>query len=321
MNFQVSWHHAANADSPVRGFRKLSAHESITVGRESGADILLSDEAVSRLHAEIFVDGVGVHVKDRGSANGLKLAGRRVTETQWPPGQSLQIGPFLFELTGQPEAGNSEIVIPSQAAAFAPRPTADRPPHGRIKLGEVYNRAKQNDPLAVRDLFSGFLGQTEQIVDCGYLGSLGIIFPVHCFWTVTNSRVCGLMVHYAGWVSFQFGFIKSLNRATFNQPSLIKLWVVVVGWLVFGVGVGLARSINWLIDGQFLYAAFGFLATIGIFALTPVVVWVYYRFEKTGCVFWTQELVPIWIFSDRHSIHSAQRFISVFTDQKQLLGD
>jgi FHA domain len=327
MAFQLSWHHTSDAASPHRGYRKLQHSDSLTIGRETGVDILLKDAAVSRLHAEIWVDGQGVHVKDRGSSNGIKLDGRRITEAGWLPGQKLQVGPFIVELAPQAAGQQPAMMdVPSRLnpmGGAGPQPTRMGEPFqspGRIKLGEVYRRAIRNDKNSVRDMFNGFLGRNEQVIDCGYLGSLGIFFPTHSFWCVTDARVCGMMVNYAGWVNFQFGFIKALNRASFNQPSLIGLWLTLIFWFLFAI-VMLVQSIYLLINFAMFVGILGLLATTGIVALTPVVVWLYHRYEKAGCVFWTVEDEPIWIFSDRHSIVSSQRFMSIFNDQKRLLGD
>jgi len=343
MSFQVSWSQSADQSSQVRGLKQLNPSDSLTIGREEGVDILLKDGTVSRLHAEIYLDAAGVHIKDAGSANGTRLAGQRIKEANWLPGQKLEIGPFVLELApgavmpaphaqsgpkSQGSAGNSQAQIfvpeiPSQAMGLDSRPISRiREPlqRGRIQLGEVYRQAKTDNRPAVEELFSGFLGHNEKVIDCGYLGAIGLLFPEHSFWCVTNSRICGLRINYAGWVGFQFGFIKALNRATFNQPSLIKLWIVVILWLLFAVSWFLA-SLASAFSGQgsvFALVLFTFLS-LGLTALTPWVIWLYHRFEKSGCVFWTQELVPIWIPSDRHNVHAAQRFVRVFTDQKSMI--
>jgi hypothetical protein len=332
MAFQLSWYHSSDRSAPHRGFRQIAASDSVTVGREEGSDVLLRDQAVSRLHAEIFVDDRGVHVKDMNSANGIRMDGNRVKETVWMPGQKLSVGPFVIELSAQPSGEPSEIVIPNRnpTAMSARLDSRIEEPGagGRIELGEVFQRARQNHKPSVSELFSGFLGRTEHVVDCGYLGALGFIFPEHSFWCVTNSRVCGLLVNRGGWMNFDFGFLKSLNRAVFVQPSLLKLWAMVICWLVLTLLVSLTLF-GWTWWSVFLSSGLTFLAWIlaiavfllgigGGIMLIPWVVRVYYRWFKAGCIFWTREHVPIVIPSDRYSLRDAQRFISVFTDQKRM---
>lgn len=333
MAFQLSWYHSSDQSAPHRGFRQIAASDSVTVGREEGSDILLRDKAVSRLHAEIFVDDRGVHVKDMNSANGIRMDGSRVKETVWMPGQKLSVGPFVIELSAQPSSAPSEIVIPNRNPTIMDSRLDSRMEEpgsgGRIELGEVFQRARQNHKPSVTQLFSGFLGRTEHVADCGYLGAIGFIFPEHSFWCVTNSRVCGLLVNSGGWLNFDFGFLKSLNRAVFVQPSLLKLWIWVISWVV--VSLLVARGLFELTWRGVFFSSFSsalaytlgiivfLLALGGGIVLIPWVVRAFYRVFKAGCIFWTTEHVPIVIPSDRHSLRDAQRFISVFTDQKRML--
>jgi hypothetical protein len=329
MAFQLTWYHEAEKATPHRSYKELSRTHSLTVGREEGADIVLKDRAVSRLHAEIYIDGSGVQIKDAGSSNGIRLDGRKIKQAPWLPGQILAIGPFYFELASQ--AAPSEIIAPSPPSSQFNSRFHEPAERGRIQLGEVFDRARQNDKGSVRALFSGFLGRSEQVVDCGYLGAIGYVFPEHSFWCVTNSRVCGLVINRGGWMSFNFGFIKSLNRAVFVQPSLILLWIALISWGLFTLMMALstASATDYLV---YVWLGSGFLAKLISFVVFAVVVgiggillpWVvraYYRFVKSGCVFWTRELVPIVIPSDRNSLRDAQRFIAVFTDQRNMLGD
>jgi pSer/pThr/pTyr-binding forkhead associated (FHA) protein len=329
--FQISWYHSSDHSAPHRGFRQLKLAESVTVGREDGADILLKDKAVSRLHAEIYVDGGGVHIRDRNSSNGIRIDGKRINEAIWVPGQKLAVGPFVLELAPSSAGTSPDIVVPSHKPSIAPSRLAEPSPGGRVELGDVFVRARQNDKHAVHELFSGFLGRTEQMIDCGYLGALGFIFPEYSFWAVTNSRVCGLLINHGGWMNFNFGFTKSLNRALFVQPSMVTLWITLILWVIGTVLVSLSMFI-WVWYAIY-YSTLSsvlawFLGIIVLFVvagcgvlLIPWVVRAYYRWVKAGCIFWTQELVPIVIPADRHSLRDAQRFISVFTDQKRMLGD
>jgi hypothetical protein len=343
VGFQLSWYHGANEASPYRGYRQIAVSDSVSVGRQDGSDIVLKDEAVSRLHAEISVDDRGVHVRDMNSANGIRLDGNRVREALWTPGQKLAVGPFVLELVSQVSQEAPEIVVPnrnptivrsrlneqSQSWRNDYSRAADPALGGRIALGEVFERAKQNHKASVTQLFSGFLGSTEQVIDCGYLGAIGFIFPEHSFWCVTNSRACGLLVNRGGWLNFDFGFLKALDRAVFVQPSLIKLWLWVIFWVVltFMVSSSLFGGTWWSVYFSTYSGLLAWIAALIVFALSfaggimlvPWVVRAYYRWFKAGCIFWTKEHAPIVVPSDRYSLRDAQRFISVFTDQKRML--
>jgi hypothetical protein len=348
MAFQMTWYHSDQRANPARKMRALRMSDSVVIGREDGADIVIKDSAVSRLHAEVFVGGEGVRLKDRDSANGIYVDGKQVREAIWLPGQVVQIGPYNFELApqavdspqfeahppGPPPARAAMQPIPVPAGLQLPqldtRLGQPATGTGRIELGALFDRARNNDRQAVRSLFQGFLGKTEQIVDCGYLGALGFVFPEYSFWCVTNSRVCGLLINSGGWMNFNFGFTKSLNRGLFVQPSLVTLWIWIILWCVFALlGSLFMGMLGEVIVRDWLGFIVGRLAGIVVFlctaaagvVLVPWVIRAYYRWVKAGCIFWTQELVPIVIPADRNSLRDAQRFVSVFTDQKNMSGN
>ena len=327
MVFQISWYEKSDSSKSFRNFRVIGLSDGITIGREEGANIVLKDPAVSRLHAEIFVNSSGVNIKDAGSANGIKLNGNTIQQTVWLPGQTLTIGSYIFELAPHTAPAEEIKVDQSRPSVIVSR-LDDPSPRGRVVLGDVYRRARSNDRHAVKELFSGFLGENEQVIDCGFLGSIGFIFPEHSFWCVTDSRVCGLLLNRGGWMMFNFGFIKALNRAVFVQPSLVGIWVTLVLWAIFVIlfAGSVARSALYLFDVNiYVSLILSIIFFAAIFALgvllVPFVIRAFYRWVKAGCIFWTVEQVPIVIFSDRQSLKNAQRFIRTFMDQKQLLGD
>ena len=57
------------------------AQSPLSVGRKPGVSIQVTDASVSGNHAELTVSGEVVQVRDLGSTNGTRVAGRRVTET------------------------------------------------------------------------------------------------------------------------------------------------------------------------------------------------------------------------------------------------
>jgi hypothetical protein len=325
MAYQIQWHRPDKAGGSLRGIVQLEPGASVRIGREAGNDILLPDGSVSRLHAELYSDNEAVYVVDSSSHNGTRLDGQMIVRSVWRPGQKLSIGPFLFELA----LANGAVVGQAGSKPHLPVPPIDPAglpqvagpaEGGRIKLDDVYRRAKANDAAAVRQLFSGFLSRGEQAVDCGYLGALGFIWPEHSFWCVTPSRVCGMMINASGLIDFQFGFLKALNVAYFHQPSLVKLWLTVIAWCVTIVTIALLvfAMLSGAYPGWVGWLLGVLILVLGLLMI-PWVIRAYYRYAKSGCVFFTKEHVPICVFADRQSLKDAQRFISVYAEQKRAL--
>src|ERR1700674_5110506 len=94
-----------------------------TIGRAPGADIVLDDPEISRLHASLETRAEAVWVKDLGSENGTFIDGSRITSNLWKPGQTLRLGAVQFELeknagrapgTGQPNSADGGTLSQEQ---------------------------------------------------------------------------------------------------------------------------------------------------------------------------------------------------------------
>ncbi|MGB8930824.1 MAG: GGDEF domain-containing protein [Anaeromyxobacteraceae bacterium] len=70
----------------------LEAGRELVIGRREGADILISDDGVSRLHASLRVESDHARVRDLGSANGTFVDGARVEEALLGNGSRVHIG-------------------------------------------------------------------------------------------------------------------------------------------------------------------------------------------------------------------------------------
>lgn len=92
--------------------------ESIVVGREDGADVVIDNPSVSRRHAEIRLGDSGWEVVDLGSSNGTFI---RETKIQGPQSIGLgdEIGLGKFSIVFGKALGEGEH--PLQAAAPVPR--------------------------------------------------------------------------------------------------------------------------------------------------------------------------------------------------------
>jgi diguanylate cyclase (GGDEF)-like protein len=70
----------------------LPPGREIVIGRREDADLRIVDEAVSRRHASVRVEGAGAVLRDLDSANGTWVDGKRVAEARLPDGARFQIG-------------------------------------------------------------------------------------------------------------------------------------------------------------------------------------------------------------------------------------
>jgi hypothetical protein len=291
----------------------------------------------------VFCENGIVMVKDANSANGVLLEGKQVLEARWSPGQALQIGTYRLALaetnapSARPFAEPRGSAAPAPAFAAAAQSVMAQPSRlapeirqrtpagsGRIEMGDAYRRAKTDDPQAVRQLFLGFLGRHETVIDCGYLGALGIIFPEHSFWCLTNARICGMIVNASGRVDFTFCFLKAVDVAHFHQPSQVGLWVTIIFYLLSVAFIAFGFMASGFMLGPspagFVSFLFGLLiAAIGIY-LIPLVTRFYYRFTKSGCAFFTKEHVYMSILADRNNLKPAQSMLRLFEEQKRALG-
>lgn len=97
----------------------------LTIGRSEQRDVVLTDQAASRLHAEIIPNDGVYWIRDPGAANGLYVNGRRITEQVLAHGDQVRIGTteFSFCLLGaEAPAEHTEgfvDVLPQQQQAAA----------------------------------------------------------------------------------------------------------------------------------------------------------------------------------------------------------
>ncbi len=96
--------------------------QGLTIGRQAGNDLVLSDQAISHRHLQVLWDGKQVTVKDLGSRNGTLLEGVLLIPQQsqsWMERQMIRIGPYWLRLEGPSAAGTQTVQKPlSQTATF-----------------------------------------------------------------------------------------------------------------------------------------------------------------------------------------------------------
>ena len=117
----------------------LSKNE-VTIGRETGTDIVISDAEVSRKHARLFVQGGTYMLEDLGSTNGCFVNGVRLMGPHaLKSGELIMLGEnvgLVFEasaidMEATMAAGPGQFVSPPPAVKVTqPEPAAARPSAG-----------------------------------------------------------------------------------------------------------------------------------------------------------------------------------------------
>jgi hypothetical protein len=93
------WHRRAAPRALVVDGVEWPLGRSTRIGRSSSCDLVLTDDAVSRRHAEIALRGGLCAVRDLGSCNGTYVNGRAVRRAVLRRGDELQVGETFLRLT------------------------------------------------------------------------------------------------------------------------------------------------------------------------------------------------------------------------------
>ncbi|MEZ5816161.1 MAG: FHA domain-containing protein [Hyphomicrobiaceae bacterium] len=115
MPIEISWQHSGRVER-----RSFDGRGPFRLGRSQSGDVVLDHPQVSRVHAELTVDGASVRIEDKNSQNGTKLDGRPITAATWAPGQTLEIGPFSLRYSWvAPSVEPTRIEQPQRAEGAA----------------------------------------------------------------------------------------------------------------------------------------------------------------------------------------------------------
>ncbi len=70
----------------------------VRIGRGAENDLVLNDDGISRLQCELLIEPAGLMLRDLASANGTKVNDVIATETELKAGDSIGMGPVIFEV-------------------------------------------------------------------------------------------------------------------------------------------------------------------------------------------------------------------------------
>jgi hypothetical protein len=116
--------------------------ESIVIGRDDGADVLIDNPSVSRRHAEIRLGEQGWEVEDLGSSNGTFIRGAKISGPQ-SIGLGDEIGFGKFSIVFGKTLGESEQAAGRAAKSRPVAPTTEGTMH--INPHEVRELLKEAD--------------------------------------------------------------------------------------------------------------------------------------------------------------------------------
>lgn len=86
--------------SETRAGESVEVRDSVVIGRDEGADLMVDDAYASEFHARVTNQSGSLSLLDLGSTNGTYVNGRRVTSPQeLNRGDSVQIGTTVLEVT------------------------------------------------------------------------------------------------------------------------------------------------------------------------------------------------------------------------------
>ncbi len=108
----------------------------ITLGRDPGCDLVISDVKCSRRHAVIEAGAQGLTIRDTGSANGVFVNAKKVERASLEPGDLVRVGEVFLkvlpeEITGTVVMGPDELEAGPAEAGTRPPPPKSEPPKPR----------------------------------------------------------------------------------------------------------------------------------------------------------------------------------------------
>ena len=108
--------------------------EEITIGRQDGNTIRLTERNVSRRHARLFKDNGNLVIEDLGSYNGVRVNGEKVSSpTAIKEGDLVEIGDYDLGVQGKLEMATPSpkpppaVMKPPQTTPISVKPTAPPP--------------------------------------------------------------------------------------------------------------------------------------------------------------------------------------------------
>jgi hypothetical protein len=163
----------------------------------------------------------------------------------------------------------------------------------------LLSRAKQGDKEAITVMFRQFIDPAETIHSVEYLGRRGLITGHHSFGCLAERRVASIEVGSFGRMIYQDGYLEDINSSVFYQPSLLRLYVLILFFI--GATLFIARAVSQQPETESLTTWVYLLGALLVF-YSPTL---YYRSVKSGLVFVVQQGVSVYMFTNRAKLARA----------------
>ncbi len=89
---------------PAPGAEFALSRPRVRIGRAEDLDVWVNHRSISREHAEITREGDRFHLRDLGSANGMRLNGAEVKDAVLEAGDTMELGQVRFRFVGEGES-------------------------------------------------------------------------------------------------------------------------------------------------------------------------------------------------------------------------
>lgn len=149
----IEFHVSAGPDA---GLQVSSSHPTLRIGTADDNDIILSDRAVSRHHAELRMTSEGILLRDLGSTNGTYVNQLRITEVYLAAETECQIGYTTVSIRQHTE--ERQVEIPRQQHALGELVGASEP------MRNLYGYIRTLAPTPTTVLINGESGCGKELV-------------------------------------------------------------------------------------------------------------------------------------------------------------
>lgn len=193
----------------LAGRRIPVASRPVTFGRGDENDIVLTDAAASRLHAELRREGNGFMLYDRGSSNGTWVNGVSVTARQLQSGDMITIGDEVFRF----EAADLRPTVETRTIAAGDVPVQQAP------AGQTPVRQAKESPLRVTISGGGPVGLSFALLLDDLMGSRAQITMYDGRWKQSGDAIV--------WKGPDEGNVRRMQVVTIQSRQFLKLPVEV----------------------------------------------------------------------------------------------